>query len=131
MTAPNLIGHVSRVSTDYRLTSIAMDLRPYLDARDYSLIIGHSLGAATVLSLFPHRPQSHPTAVVLVDPPMQQTSEKLDFLDTMFTNSCLNIQSAESYRAENPLWTREDTIYMELGARLCSVDAVHGVWGVS
>ncbi|KAF8124817.1 Alpha/Beta hydrolase protein [Boletus edulis] len=127
ITAPNLVGHGSRVSTDYRFSSIARDLRPYLEARTYSLIIGHSLGASTVLSLFPHLPTSHPTAIVLVDPPLKQSSEKLDFLDDMFTNSCINIKPAAAYAAEHPLWTCEDNFYMELGTRLCSVDAVHGM----
>ena len=58
---------------------------------------------------------------------MQQGAEKLDFLDDMFTDSCINIKPAEAYRAENPLWTREDGIYRELGTRLCSVDAIHGI----
>ena len=102
MTAPNLVGHTSRVSTDYHINSIADDLRPYLEARNYSLIIGHSLGAATALSLFSHLPPSHPTAIVLVDPPMKQTSEKLDYLDAMISDSCINIKSAEAYGAENP-----------------------------
>ena len=102
VTAPNLIGHASRVSTDYHINSIANDLRPYLEARNYSLIIGHSLGAATALSLFSHLPPSHPTAIVLVDPPMKQTSEKLDYLDAMISDSCINIKSAEAYGAENP-----------------------------
>ena len=83
VTAPNLIRHGSRVSPDYHFNSIASDLRPYLDARHYTLVIGHSLGAAAVLSLFPHLPALYPTAIVLVDPPMQQGPEKLDFLDDM------------------------------------------------
>ena len=127
VTAPNLIRHGSRVSPDYHFNSIASDLRPYLDARHYTLVIGHSLGAAAVLSLFPHLPALYPTAIVLVDPPMQQGPDKLDFLDDMFTEFCVNIKPAEDYTAENPLWTREDTIYRELGTRLCSVDAVHGI----
>ncbi|KAF8556536.1 alpha/beta-hydrolase [Imleria badia] len=127
VTAPNLVGHGSRISPDYHFSSIAQDLHPYIEGRHYALVIGHSLGAATALSLFPHLPVSHPTAILLVDPPMQQGPEKLDFLDEMFTDICVNIKSSEAYGIENPLWTREDNIYRELGTRLCSVDAVHGI----
>lgn len=131
VTAPNLVGHASRVSTDYHFSSIAKDLRPYLEARNYSLIIGHSMGAPTALSLFAHLPPSHPTAIVLVDPTMQLTSEKREFLHAKLTDSCINVQSAEAYAAENPLWTREECIYRELGTRLCSIEAVHGILDVS
>ena len=130
MTAPNLIWHGSRVSPDH-FSSIASGLRPYLEERHYTLVIGHSLGAATVLSPFPHLPALYPTAIVLVDPSTQQGPEKLDFLDDMFTEFCVNIKPTEDHTAENPLWTREDTIYRELGTRLCSVDAVHGILRVS
>ena len=118
------------MSTDYHFSSIAKDLRPYLEARNYSLVIGHSVGAATALNLFAHLPALHPTAILLVDPPMEQGSEKLDFLDDMFTDSCINIKTAEAYDAENPLWTLKDCLYRELGTRLCSVDAVHGILSV-
>ncbi|KAN0092628.1 Alpha/Beta hydrolase fold [Tylopilus felleus] len=128
VTAPNLVGHASRVSIDYSFSAVAQDLRPYIEARNYALIVGHSWGAATTLSLLPHLPASHPTTILLVDPPMQQSSEKLDFLDDMFTDACLHVKPAEAYADENPLWTREDTIYMELGTRLCAVDAVHGIF---
>lgn len=130
VTAPNLVGHASRVSIDYSFSAVAQDLRPYIEARNYALIVGHSWGAATTLSLLPHLPASHPTTILLVDPPMQQSSEKLDFLDDMFTDACLHVKPAVVYADENPLWTREDTIYMELGTRLCAVDAVHGIFRV-
>ncbi|KAH0833462.1 Alpha/Beta hydrolase protein [Lanmaoa asiatica] len=127
VTAPNLVGHESRVSTDYHFGSIVKDLYPYLEARNYSLIIGHSLGAVTALSLFPHLPPSHPTAILLVDPPMQHSPEKLDLVDRMFTDSCINVKPAEVYGTENPLWTREDTIYREFGTRVCSIEAIHSI----
>ena len=131
VTAPNLVGHGSRVATDYHFSSIAKDLCPYLEARSYSLVIGHSLGAITALSLFPRLPPSHPTALLLVDPPMQPTSGQFEFVERMFTDLCMNVKLAEAYGAENPLWTREDSIYRELGTRLCSVEAIHDIFSVS
>ena len=130
VTAPNLVGHGSRMSTDYRLSSIANDLRPYLAARNYSLIIGHSVGALATLGLFSHLPPSHPTAIILIDPPMQATPEKIQFQDHLFSDSCVNIKQAEAYSVENPLWQREDAIFRELGTRLCAVDALHGIFEV-
>ena len=130
VTAPNLVGHGSRVSTDYRLSSIAKDLRPYLAARNYSLIVGHSLGALATLGLFSHLPPSHPTAIILVDPPMEVAPEKILIQDHLFSDSCVNFKQAEAYSAENPLWGREDAIFRELGTRLCAVDAVHGIFEV-
>lgn len=106
------------------------DLLPYLSARNYDLIMGHSLGAVTVMSLFPHLSQSHPTAVILVDPPFQQGAEKIAVKDAMFSTSCINIKDAGAYLAENPLWSREDSICRELGTRLADPNAVHGIYKV-
>jgi hypothetical protein len=61
---------------------------------------------------------------------MQVAPEKILFQDHLFSDSCVNIKPAEAYGAENPLWTREDNIYRELGTRLCAVDAVHGIFEV-
>ena len=127
VTAPNLIGHASRISTEFRLSSTASDLLPYLEARNYSLIIGHSIGASTVLSLFSHLPQPYPTAIVLIDPSMKATQEKLGSLDAKIADAYFNVKPAEAYSAENPLWTREDAIYRELGIRLCSIGGMSQV----
>ncbi|KAG9317574.1 Alpha/Beta hydrolase protein [Chiua virens] len=129
VTAPNLIGHGMRRATDYHMDSIVADLRPYLAARNYDLIMGHSLGGVTVMSLFPHLSQSQPTAIILVDPPLQQSAEKIAVKEAIFSDSCINIKDARSYLAENPLWTEEDGIYRELGTRLADHEAVHGIYG--
>lgn len=130
MTAPNLVGHGFRVSTDYHLSSITEDLRPYLEARNYSLIMGHSLGALTALALSALLPQSYPTAIILVDPPLQLTPDATSVYESVFTESCTNPRHADAYCAENPLWKREDAISREFGARLCSIDAIHGIFEV-
>ena len=118
VTAPNLIGHAPRVSFDYHINSIVDDLRPYIEARNYSLIIGHSLGAVTALSIFPHLPPSYPTSIILVDPPMQLTAETVDFLEGMIADSCINAKPAATYSTDSPLLAREDKIYRELETRL-------------
>lgn len=92
--------------------------------------MGHSLGGVTTMSLFPHLPQSHPTAIVLIDPPLQQGAEKIAVKDTIFSASCINIKDAGAYLAENSLWIREDAINRELGTRLAYPEAVHGIYKV-
>jgi hypothetical protein len=77
-----------------------------------------------------HLPPSHPTAIILVEPPMAVAPETILFHEQLFSDSCVNIKPAEAYGAENLLWTREDNVYRELGTRLCSVDAVHGILSV-
>ncbi|KIJ70200.1 hypothetical protein HYDPIDRAFT_23331 [Hydnomerulius pinastri MD-312] len=128
VTAPNLIGHGSRRSTDYRISSMAEDLRPYFSGRNYDLIMGHSLGGVTTMSLFPYLSQSHSTAIVLVDPPLHQGAEKIAVKSAIFSESCVNIQSAEKYLAENPLWAREDGVFRELGTRLSAAEVVRDIY---
>ena len=131
VTAPNLVGHGNRVSPlDYRFSSIAEDLRPYIEAREYSLIIGHSVGALTALTLSAHLPWSHPTAIVLLDPALQATQETISFHEKLFADLCKNPKPAEAHAVENPLWKETDDIFRELGIRLSSVDAVHSIFQV-
>ncbi|KAG8212902.1 hypothetical protein J3R82DRAFT_11254, partial [Butyriboletus roseoflavus] len=52
---------------------------------------------------------------------------KLEFMDSMFINSCINVKSAEVYGTENPLWICRDSIYRELGTCLCSIQVIHGI----
>ncbi|KAG8218757.1 hypothetical protein J3R82DRAFT_4430 [Butyriboletus roseoflavus] len=91
--------------------------------------MGHSLGGVTTMSLFPYLSQSHPTAIILVDPPLQQRAEKIAVKDAIFSASCIDIKGAGAYLAENTLWTGEDAIYRELGTRLADPEAVHGIYG--
>lgn len=60
---------------------------------------------------------------------MQLMPEMLDGLECKITEFLANTQPAVTYTTENTLWTHEDKIYKELGARLCSImiDGVHGV----
>ena len=90
VTAPNLIGHGSRVSTDYSLSSIADDPRPYIEERNYSLIIGHSLGWLTVLVLSAQLSPSHQTTVILLEPPLQATEEIISLSNNVFSDACIN-----------------------------------------
>ena len=73
---------------------------------------------------------SHPTAIILVDPHMQATPEKVLFQDHLFSGSCVNFKLAEAYSVENALWEREDAIFRELRMCLCAIDAVHGIFEV-
>ncbi|KAG9315423.1 Alpha/Beta hydrolase protein [Chiua virens] len=128
VTAPDLIGHGLRVSSDYGLTSVVEDLRPYLEARNYSLIIGHSFGVVVALSLFSHLPRSHPTAVLLIDPLTQRIpDDELDSFRRIIMESYLSVKPPEVHAAENPLWTPQDAIYRELATRLCSIEGIRSI----
>ncbi|KAG1719871.1 hypothetical protein EDB19DRAFT_1780508, partial [Suillus lakei] len=54
VVAPNLLGHAWRQGTDYRVSTLTEDFRPYF-IKDtffsYDIIIGHSLGCPVALSL--------------------------------------------------------------------------------
>lgn len=82
------------------------------------------------MSLFPHLSQSHPTAILIVDSPLQQGAEKIAVKDATFSASCINIKGASAYMAKNPLWTSKDAIYRELGTHLADPEAVHGIYKV-
>lgn len=63
VTAPNLIWHAGRVSTDYHFNSIVNDLRPYLEARncpDRWSFLGWSGGTASLSTSSPVTPDSNP-----------------------------------------------------------------------
>jgi pimeloyl-ACP methyl ester carboxylesterase len=109
------------------MSSIVEDVRPYFSQRNYDLIMGHSLGGVTVMSLFPYLSQSHPTAIVLVDPPLQLGADVLTALGATISKAFINIKSAEAISAEHPLWTHDDSVFRELAIRLCAVDAVNGI----
>jgi pimeloyl-ACP methyl ester carboxylesterase len=109
------------------MSTITEDLQPYFSQRNYDLIMGHSLGGVAILCLFPYLSQSHPTAIVLVDPPLQVEAEVVTACDHIFSDACTNIKSADAYSAEHSLWTQDDSVFRELATRLCAVDAIHGI----
>ena len=56
----------------------------------------------------PSLPPSRPPSILL----LCDTPESFDFLDGTFTDSCINVQPVEPYRAENPLGHAENNTSM-------------------
>ncbi|KAG2156890.1 Alpha/Beta hydrolase protein [Suillus bovinus] len=116
VVAPNLLGHAWRQSTDYRVSNIAEDLRPYL-AMDqfYDVIIGHSFGGPVTLALLPFLPKTHNTKVILLDPALEMTEEKIKINTQLLLNEMARIRTPEEHMAENPAWSRRDSELRVLG----------------
>ncbi|KAG2158936.1 Alpha/Beta hydrolase protein [Suillus bovinus] len=119
VVAPNLLGHALRKpGIDFQVQTLADDLLPYLQAAEYDIIIGHSLGALVVLSLLKYLPESKPTSVVLIDPSLEITAEQMVDCRARLSNDTRTNRAAEDYMTLNPLWTREDAIWRVLGIQI-------------
>ncbi|KAG1753768.1 Alpha/Beta hydrolase protein [Suillus paluster] len=119
VVAPNLLGHALRnPGVDFQMQTLADDLLPYLEAAEYDIVIGHSMGGLVVLSLLKYLPKAKPTSVVLIDSSLEVTAEQrvdrtVKFFDDVRTNP-----TVEDYMTSNPLWTREDAIWRVLGTKV-------------
>ncbi|KAG1815301.1 Alpha/Beta hydrolase protein [Suillus variegatus] len=117
--APNLLGHALRnTGVDFKVQTLADDLLPYLQAAEYDIVIGHSMGALVVLSLLKYLPKAKHTSVVLIDPSLEIAAERMvDWKVKLSDHSRTNL-TAEDYMVLNPLWTREDAIWRVLGTQI-------------
>ncbi|KAG2339856.1 alpha/beta-hydrolase [Suillus weaverae] len=119
VVAPNLLGHALRKpGVDFQMQTLADDLLPYLQAAEYDIVIGHSMGAHVVLSLLKYLPKTKPTSVVLIDPSVEITAEQMVDFRAKLSNNIRSNPTAEDYMALNPLWTREDAIWRVLGTQI-------------
>lgn len=127
VVAPNLLGHAWRRGTDYRMSTLAEDLRPYfVKDTSYDVIIGHSLGGPVALSLLQFLPQTKETAIILLDPPLEieGTSE---MHKSWFLNEVTNIRSIEEV-ADDRGWSRRDCVLRVLGLSMCDRTTVEGIF---
>ncbi|KAG2036407.1 Alpha/Beta hydrolase protein [Suillus americanus] len=124
VVAPNLLGHVLRTpGVDFKVQTLADDLLPYLQAAEYDIVIGHSMGGAVVLSLLKYLPKTRPTSVVLIDSSVELTAEQMMARRARASNDARvnpNL-TVEDYMALNPLWTREDAIWRSLETQIVRV----------
>ncbi|KAG1820465.1 Alpha/Beta hydrolase protein [Suillus subaureus] len=129
VVAPNLLGHAWRRGTDYRISTLAEDLRPYF-AMDmpYDVIIGHSLGGLVALSLFPYLPKTKETTVILVDPPLELTVEQFKKSKNKFLKEIEDSKTADEHMAEHPAWSRSNSILRALGVYMCDRIVVEGIF---
>lgn len=125
VVAPNLLGHAWRRSTDYRVSNIAEDLRSYfVMGTSYDVIIGHSFGGPVTLSLLPFLPKTKDTTVILLDPALELTEEKMKVNSQLLINELARIRTPEEYMVENSAWSRRDCISRVLGMAMCDRAAI-------
>lgn len=125
VVAPNLLGHGWRRSTNYRVSNIAEDLRPYFAmGTSYDVIIGHSFGGPVTLSLLPFLPKTQNTTVILLDPALELTEEKIKMNAPLVENELTRIRTPEEHMADNPAWSRRDCISRALGMAMCDRNAI-------
>ncbi|KAG1896607.1 uncharacterized protein F5891DRAFT_1246677 [Suillus fuscotomentosus] len=118
VVAPNLLGHAWRRGTDYRVSTLAEDLRPYF-IQDTSY---------DALSLLQFLPKTKETAVILLDPPLEieGTSE---MHKGWFLNEVTNIRSIEEIDDDRG-WSRRDCVLRVLGVSMCDRTTVEGIFSV-
>jgi pimeloyl-ACP methyl ester carboxylesterase len=118
--APNLLGHGCRQGSDYRMSALVEDLQPYFAmGTSYDVIIGHSAGGTVALALLPFLPKENETTVILVDPPIEMTDEKLKMNKGVALNEVTNVKTADEFMAENPAWSRTDCVLRTLAVSIC------------
>ncbi|KAG2158933.1 Alpha/Beta hydrolase protein [Suillus bovinus] len=129
VVAPNLLGHAWRRGTDYRVSTLAEDLRPYF-AMDmsYDVIIGHSLGGVVTLSLLPFLPKTKETTVLLVDPPLERAGGTFKDDKNWYLKKVVDPKSADEHMVENPAWSRRDSTLRALGAYMCDRTVIEGIF---
>jgi pimeloyl-ACP methyl ester carboxylesterase len=134
VVAPNLLGHVLRMpGVDFKVQTLADDLLHYLQAAEYDIIIGHSMGGAVVLSLLKYLPKTRPTSVVLIDTSVALTADQIAARRARASNDARvhpNL-TIEDHMALNPLWTREDAIWRSLEIQITRVNNQSDHYNVS
>ncbi|KAG2156891.1 Alpha/Beta hydrolase protein [Suillus bovinus] len=128
VVAPNLLGHAWRRDTDYSMLTLAEDLRPYVMDTSYDVIIGHSLGGPLTLLLLPLLSNTKETTVILLDPALELTKEIINKYKTQFLKELENIRTADDHMAENPAWSRGDSMLRALGVFMCDRTVVERIF---
>ncbi|KAG2071494.1 alpha/beta-hydrolase [Suillus decipiens] len=128
VVAPNLLGHAWRRGTDYRMSALAEDLRPYLiEDTSYDVIVGHSLGGTVALSLLPFLPKKKETNLILLDPPLE-ANEKSEMHKSWFLREVEN-ENVKITELVNDLgWSRRDCVLHALGVSMCDRTTVEGIF---
>jgi pimeloyl-ACP methyl ester carboxylesterase len=129
VVAPNLLGHAWRRGTDYRVSTLAEDLRPYfINDTSYDVVIGRSLGGTVALSLLPFLPKTKETAVILLDPPLEMEGT-IEVDKSQFLSAVANVKTAEELANEHG-WSRRDCVLQALGVTMCDSTTIEGIFSV-
>jgi hypothetical protein len=90
----------------------------------YDVIIGHSFGGPVTLSLLPFLPKTQNTTVILLDPALELTEDKIKMNAQLVENELTRIRTPEEHMADNPTWSRRDCISRVLGMAMCDRNAI-------
>ncbi|KAG2040504.1 Alpha/Beta hydrolase protein [Suillus americanus] len=129
VVAPNLLGHAWRRGTDFRMSTLAEDLRAYfINDTSYDVVVGHCLGGIVALLLLQFLPQTKEATVILLDPPVEieQTAEMYEgmFLDEIEKIPNVPTKQLADYRG----WSQHDCVLHKLGLSMCDRTTVEGVF---
>jgi len=101
------------------MSALAEDLQPYFPMdMSYDVIIGHSLGGVVTLTLLPFI-KTKDTTVILVDPSLEVSDEKIQILEAFFVREVTSTKTVEQCMAENPAWSRRDCMLRMMGLSMC------------
>ncbi|KAG1886560.1 Alpha/Beta hydrolase protein [Suillus subluteus] len=127
VVAPNLLGHAWRRGTDYRISTLAEDLRPYfINDTSYDVVIGRSLGGTVALSLLQFLPKTKEVTVILLDPPLEREgTAEMD--KSLFLDAVANVKTAEQLVDELG-WSRRDCVLAVLGVSMCDRTTIEGIF---
>lgn len=76
------------------------------------------------LALLPFLPQTQNTTVILLDPALELTKEKIKINKQFAMDEMTRIKTPEEYMAKNPAWSRRDCISRVLGMTMCDRAAI-------
>jgi pimeloyl-ACP methyl ester carboxylesterase len=128
VVAPDLLGHAGRQSSDYSVSALAKDLRPFFTMDEsYDVIIGHSFGGVVVLSLLPFLPKGKETTVILVDPAIELSETRRARVKNTFMKEVASLRSPEEHMAEHPAWAQSDCMLRTLGLSRCDRTALESL----
>ncbi|KIJ61325.1 hypothetical protein HYDPIDRAFT_96732 [Hydnomerulius pinastri MD-312] len=128
VVAPNMIGHASRWSQDYRIRAFSKDLLPYFsNGAKYDAIAGHSLGAVVALDLITLLSPATIPNLLLIDPPLDIPPEQTAINRGWIVDEIANKKGIEFYATNNPRWSQENIVGRILALYGCSVDVVDAI----
>jgi len=130
VVAPELPGHgIGPRASEYSFDALVKALIPYVSRTCPDLIIGHSLGGLITLGLIHHiSAESRAVHVVIVDPPLDLTSEQLNFYRVLFTTAVREPPGTEAYTKMFPTWKISDAAWKAFGDELCDPDLVDALF---
>ncbi|KAG1886558.1 Alpha/Beta hydrolase protein [Suillus subluteus] len=127
VVAPNLLGHAWRRGTDYRVSTLAEDLRPYFfNDTSYDVVVGSSLGGTVALSLLQFLPKTKKVTVILLDPPLER-EETVEMDQSWVLDAVANGKTTEELVDEFG-WSRRDCVIATLGVSMCDRTTVEGIF---